>query len=68
MTDTTRLDDLEFKVAHLEDTVQRLSELVFEQRQQLDALLERQHQLLEQVEQLDGRGQERVPHEKPPHY
>lgn len=68
MSDSTRLDDLEFKVSHLEDTVQRLSELVFGQRKQLDALLERQHQLLEQVEQLDGRAHERVPHEKPPHY
>jgi uncharacterized coiled-coil protein SlyX len=68
MTDDTRLETLEMKLAHLEDTVQRLSDLAYQQAQRIDTVLERHHQLLRQVESLEGRAEERVPQEIPPHY
>ena len=48
MTDDTRLETLEIKLAHLEDTVQRLSDLAYQQAQRIDTVLERHHQLLRQ--------------------
>jgi uncharacterized coiled-coil protein SlyX len=68
MADESRVEALEFKVAHLEDTVQRLSDLAYEQAKQIDAVLERHRQLLRQVETLEGKNEERVPVEIPPHY
>ncbi|MFM7065354.1 MAG: SlyX family protein [Gammaproteobacteria bacterium] len=68
MTDESRLETLEFKVAHLEDAVQRLSDLAYEQARLIDAMLERHRQLLRQVETLEGKNEERVPVEIPPHY
>lgn len=68
MAEESRLETLEFKVAHLEDTVQRLSDLAYEQARLMDAVLERHRQLLRQVETLEGKNEERVPVEIPPHY
>jgi uncharacterized coiled-coil protein SlyX len=68
MADESRVEALEFKVAHLEDAVQRLSDLAYEQARLIDAIGERHRQLLRQVETLEGRNEERVPVEIPPHY
>ena len=68
MADESRLETLEFKVAHLEDAVQRLGDLAYEQGRLIDAMLERHRQLLRQVETLEGKNEERVPVEIPPHY
>lgn len=68
MAEESRLETLEFKVAHLEDSVQRLSDLAYEQARLIDAVLERHRQLLRQVETLEGKNEERVPVEIPPHY
>ena len=68
MAEESRLEMLEFKVAHLEDSVQRLSDLAYEQARLIDAVLERHRQLLRQVETLEGKNEERVPVEIPPHY
>jgi uncharacterized coiled-coil protein SlyX len=68
VTDDARLETMEIKIAHLEDTVQRLSDLAYEQAQRLDAVLERHRQLIQQVETLEGKSEERMPVEIPPHY
>ena len=68
MAEESRLETLEFKVAHLEDSVQRLGDLAYEQARLIDAVLERHRQLLRQVETLEGKNEERVPVEIPPHY
>ena len=68
MTDDARLETMEIKIAHLEDTVQRLSDLAYAQAQRLDAVLERHRQLIQQVVTLEGKSEERVPVEIPPHY
>jgi SlyX protein len=63
-----RVERLEFKIAHLEEAVQELSDVVYRQQRELDALRERGRALLEQVQQLEDRGADPNRVEIPPHY
>ena len=63
-----RVDALEFKVAHLERALQELSDVMYRQQREIDALRERNQQLLEQVQQLEDRGGDPNRVEIPPHY
>ena len=63
-----RIDALEFKVAHLERALQELSDVVYRQQRELDALRSRNEQLHEQVQQLEERGGDPNRVEIPPHY
>jgi SlyX protein len=63
-----RVERLEFKIAHLEKAVQELSDVVYRQQRELDALRERGRALLEQVQQLEDRGADPNRVEIPPHY
>jgi len=63
-----RIDALEFKVAHLERTLQELSDVLYRQQRELDALRERSQSLSEQLQQLDDRGAGPTGVEIPPHY
>jgi SlyX protein len=63
-----RVETLEFKVAHLERALQELSDVLYRQQRELDALRERSQTLLEQVQQLDQRGADPTSVEIPPHY
>jgi SlyX protein len=65
---TARIDALEFKVAHLERALQELSDVVYRQQRELDALRDRNQQLVEQVQQLEDRGGDPNRVEIPPHY
>lgn len=63
-----RVDTLEFKVAHLERALQELSDVLYRQQREIDALTDRNQRLLEQVQQLEDRGAEPGGVEIPPHY
>jgi SlyX protein len=63
-----RLERLEFKVAHLEQAVQQLSDVLYRQQRELEALRERGQQLFEQVQELEDRGGDPHRAEIPPHY
>jgi SlyX protein len=63
-----RIDALEFKVAHLERALQELSDVVYRQQRELDALRDGNQHLLEQVQQLEERGGDPNRVEIPPHY
>lgn len=63
-----RADALEFKVAHLERALQELSDVLYRQQRELDALRDRNQQLVEQVQQLEDRGGDPGGVEVPPHY
>jgi SlyX protein len=63
-----RIERLEFKVAHLEQALQELSDVLYRQQRELDALRERDRQLYEQVQQLEDRGGDPNRVEIPPHY
>ncbi len=64
-----RIEVLEFKVAHLERALQELSDVMYRQQRELDALRDRSRELHDQVQQLGDRGggdPSRI--EIPPHY
>jgi len=63
-----RIDALEFKVAHLERALQELSDVVYLQQRELDALRDRNQQLHQQLQQLEERGGDPNRVEIPPHY
>ena len=63
-----RVERLEFKVAHLEKAIQELSDVVYRQQRELDALRERGRALAEQVQELEDRGADPSRVEIPPHY
>ena len=63
-----RIDALEFKVAHLERALQELSDVVYRQQREHDALRDRNQQLHQQLQQLEERGGDPNRVEIPPHY
>lgn len=67
---TSKTDELEMKVAFLEDALEKLSEEFFAQQKQLGLLQTQHDKLIEQVRSLhEGGNQEHaILDEKPPHY
>ena len=63
-----RLELLEFKVAHLEQALQQLSDVLYRQQREIAALQARAQHLFEQVQQLEDRGGDPGSVEIPPHY
>jgi uncharacterized coiled-coil protein SlyX len=63
-----RLDDVEFKVAHLERAVQELSDVLYRQQQQLDAAVAMNRELRGLLENFEARTDDAAPVEIPPHY
>ena len=68
MTVTARVEAIEFKVAHLERALQELSDVVYRQQREIEALLDLQRRLREQIEDLEGRRADPDAVEIPPHY
>jgi uncharacterized coiled-coil protein SlyX len=69
MTDAdARLEALEFKIAHLERTAQELSDVIYRQQQQIDAILNLDRQLVSQLESLESKSADPGAEEIPPHY
>lgn len=66
MTDDSRLETLEIKVAWLEETIQQLSDELFRQQRTLEQVVSTNRQLAEQIESLEARAD--VSAEPPPHY
>ena len=66
MTETSRLDALEIRFAHQEQTVNDLSEIVTTQWQHIEKLESQIKRLSEELQNMDqGRGSA---DQKPPHY
>jgi SlyX protein len=63
-----RVESLEFKVAHLERSLQELSDVLYRQQRELDLLAHRNQRLVEQLQQLEDRGGDPTRVEIPPHY
>ncbi len=63
-----RIEALEFKVAHLERTAQELSDVLYRQQQQIDALQALNRRLVQQLEGLEDRAADPNRVEIPPHY
>jgi uncharacterized coiled-coil protein SlyX len=68
MTEPNRLETIEIKLAHLEQSLHELGEAVMRQQRDLDALSARNRELKSQVEMLEGGETSSAGFEKPPHY
>jgi SlyX protein len=64
----TRVELIEIKVAHLERALQELSDVLFRQQQQIDAQNARHLRLLERLESADANASPESQFEVPPHY
>ncbi|HET9474729.1 MAG TPA: SlyX family protein [Steroidobacteraceae bacterium] len=66
---SNRLDTIEEKLAHLEQAISQLSDVVARQQKDLDRALERNQRLLDKLAALEAEvGPSATAHEKPPHY
>ena len=64
-----RLEAIEEKLAHLEQAVNELSDVVARQQKDLDRALERNQRLLDKLAALESEtGASATAFEKPPHY
>jgi SlyX protein len=69
MTQPTRLDQIEIKLAHLERALTELNDVVIRQQREIDRLTTLNRQLKDQLELLEGGGGASAEgFEKPPHY
>ncbi len=68
MDDASRIEVLEFKLAHLERAVQELSDVLYRQQRELDGVLEVNRQLRRQLEEFVTRAADGSVAEIPPHY
>ena len=67
MSDTTRLEALEIKTAHLEHAVQQLSDALYRQQIELERVISRNAQLLAELDAA-APSDAATRYEKPPHY
>ncbi len=61
--------DLEIKLTYLDDLVQELNKIIYNQQKSIDGLEQKNKQLILRMEELEQspKGAD-LPHEKPPHY
>ncbi len=65
---TDRLDDIEIKLAHLEDAVNEMSSVMYRQQMVLDRLEQTSEQLRQRMMNLEPPAAGTPEDEKPPHY
>ena len=69
MSQPTRLDQIEIKLAHLERALTELNDVVIRQQREIERLTTLNRQLKHQMELLEAGGGARAEgFEKPPHY
>jgi SlyX protein len=69
MTEDTRFDDLELKLAYLERANQELSDVVYRQQQSIDQLEARLGRLADRLQSIEERPRDySTAEEAPPHY
>jgi SlyX protein len=69
MTEPSRLDQIEIKLAHLERALIELNDVVVRQQREIELLTARNRQLKDQLEVLEAGGEASADgFEKPPHY
>ena len=66
MTEPSRLDTIEIKLAHLEQALQELGETVMRQQRDIELLSARNRTLKEQLESIEGSGANSRGFETPP--
>ena len=60
--------DLEIQVTYLENTVNELNNIVYQQQKSIDKLQSELKDLVAKIEDLEDTSSGDLPHVKPPHY
>jgi uncharacterized coiled-coil protein SlyX len=69
MDDESRMEALEIRIAHLERSIQQLSDALYQQQRELTRVVERNRQLLAELDAAaDTGGDAATRIERPPHY
>lgn len=69
MPDSSRLEDIELKLAYVERSNQELSDVVYQQQQALDRLGARLEQLMDRLQAIEQRPRDYTAEEEaPPHF
>jgi uncharacterized coiled-coil protein SlyX len=68
MSDSTRLETIEIKLAHLERSLQELGQTVMRQQSEIAALAARNRSLSDQMQALESGDDSAGQYQKPPHY
>jgi SlyX protein len=68
MSEARRIEAIEIKLAHLERSLQELSDVVYRQQQELQQALELSRQLRRQLVEVENRAGDTGAVEIPPHY
>ena len=68
MPNSKRIDDLEMKIAFLEDAIEQLSDEFFTQQKQVALLQSQNIKMLNQIQELNNNDEGSVIDESPPHY
>ncbi len=70
MSELSRIDSLEMKIAFLEDTLEKLSDEFYKQQTQVALLKAQQAKLVEQIRTANdaNNGEANSSDERPPHY
>ncbi len=69
MSDESRIEAIEIRIAHLERSIQQLSDALYRQQRELDRVVERNRQLLAELDAAaDPAGDAATRIERPPHY
>jgi uncharacterized coiled-coil protein SlyX len=68
MTEVSRLETIEIKLAHLESSLLQLGQTVMHQQREIELLTARNRALKDQLESLVASGASGDGYEKPPHY
>ncbi len=63
-----RLTEIEIKLTQMEDLLESLNLTVYRQQEQISSLLQQQHLLNQQLQQIDLPERRESEHETPPHY
>lgn len=66
--DASRQDALEMRLAYLDDGLNQLSDIIYEQARAIERLTDRCHQLEQHFEALRDRKRTAPADEAPPHY
>jgi uncharacterized coiled-coil protein SlyX len=68
-TDPSRFEAIEIKLAHLERSLQELSQALLQQQRQIDSLAARDRAIADRLDAFEATGgPEAEPFERPPHY
>lgn len=68
MTDAERIDNLEIKIAYMEDFMNQIQEVAVQQTRDIEKLKAENKMMAEKIKDLIENAEGDIPNRKPPHY